>query len=256
MISQMYQEWIGNGVNMRKKKIQIILFTICFILLTGILYTNFYMKPRIDETILLEEPKDSMTEEVLVIQDSVSVQQEEIVEESKNSELITEEKERLIYVHICGEVKKPGVYQLDDGARLVEVVECAGGLSKEAATEYVNLAQCVVDGMRYYIPNKSEVKEESLIEGIQLFDYSVQDVSSSDESKLRQNGQTDGLININTATKEELMTLSGVGASKADSIIEYRESVEKYKKIQDIMKVEGIKEGLFKKIQSKITVDD
>lgn len=252
----MYQEWIGNGVNMGKKKIRIILFTICFILLTGILYTNFYMKPRIDETILLEEPKDSMTKEVLLIQDSVSTQQEDIIEETKDSELITEETARLIYVHICGEVKNPGVYQLEDGARLVELVECAGGLSKEAATEYVNLAQCVVDGMRYYIPNESEVKEENLIEGFQVFDNLIQDVPSSTESKLRQNRQLDGLININTATKEELMTLSGVGASKADAIIEYRESVKRYEKIQDIMNVAGIKEGLFKKIQSKITVDD
>lgn len=217
---------------MSKKKRLTILFSVCFVLITGILYTIFYLRPEESDTILLKNSQSESTEMDLAPPENI----EDTKEEAKMPE-----QAKSICVHLCGAVAQPGVYYATGEARLNEIVELAGGLAKNAATEFVNLAQYVVDGQQYYIPTTKEVAGQSRLE------VSVSPV----EQEVASEGKK---ININQASREELMTLPGIGTSKADAIIGYREGGKSFQDISDIMKVEGIKEGLFQKIQSKITV--
>ena len=146
-----------------------------------------------------------------------------------------EAEKELIVVHICGAVESPGVYELPAGSRIYQGIQAAGGFSSEARQDFLNQAQVLQDGIRLYVPTVDEVDSES------TFEY---DTSSEDK----------GLVNINTATEEELCTLSGIGSGKAQSIITYRTKNGSFKSIEDIMNVEGIKDGLFQKIKDSITV--
>lgn len=137
-----------------------------------------------------------------------------------------------IFVHVCGKVKAPGVYELPVGSRIYEAIEAAGGTTADAAADSLNQAQLLTDGEQLYVPSKEEVE-------IQNADGTV---------------SSDGRININKASKEELMTLSGIGEAKADAIIRYREQQGGFKSIEEIMEIEGIKEGVFHKIENQITV--
>ncbi len=140
------------------------------------------------------------------------------------------------FVHICGAVRNPGVYELPRGSRIFEGVNAAGGFTGDASTETVNQAMPVEDGIQIWIPTREEASQS-------------QAPGNSIVSET-----TGGLININTASAEMLCTLPGVGKAKAESIITYREQKGKFNCIEDIMKVEGIKEGLFGKVKDKITV--
>ena len=176
---------------------------------------------------------------------------EKVSKETREAEVSTDEgpdigKERLsaseekLVVHICGAVQSPGVYFLDAGSRLYQAVDAAGGFLEEAGEEYLNLADTLSDGQKIYVPTILEAKEEKL-------------------SKERKEDNVTGLvndskININTASAELLCTLPGIGSSKAESIIGYREVYGIFESTEDIMRVEGIKEGLFRKIKDKITV--
>ncbi len=148
-----------------------------------------------------------------------------------------------ICVHLCGAVRLPGVYQVPENSRVIDLIEQAGGLAKEAAGDYINQAQQVTDGQRIYIPTKDEVKEMSVTTDM-LTDGGSQVASASSKK----------LININLADAKELMELPGVGEAKAASIIEYRTANGSFQTIEGIMKIPGIKEGLFNKISSYITV--
>lgn len=143
----------------------------------------------------------------------------------------------MIYVHIVGAVKKPGVYKFEQKPRVVDVVEKAGGFTKDAVRSGVNQAETVEDGSQIVIQSKSDKGSEE------------------DAGGGRQEGQQTGnLIDLNTATKEELMTLAGIGESKALSIVAYRETKGRFKKIEDIMNITGIKAGIFDKIKNQIKV--
>ena len=136
-------------------------------------------------------------------------------------------------MYICGEVAAPGVYELSEDSRIYEAVDAAGGFTENAARESVNLASKVSDGMQITIYNKEEAA--SLPAG-----------SGSAVGNTGQGGTSgSGLVNLNTATKEELMTLKGIGEAKAEDIIRYREKSGGFKKIEDIMKISGIKEAGF-----------
>jgi competence protein ComEA len=149
----------------------------------------------------------------------------------------------MIYVHVCGAVKKPGVYKLAQGARVADAVESAGGFSKKASDVSLNLAANLEDGQKIYVPTKKEMEESGT---------GVSDNVINDGSNTVSSGDTK--ININTASKEELMTIPGIGEAKACSIIAYREENGTFKTIEDIMKIPGIKEGLFSKISDRIRV--
>lgn len=147
------------------------------------------------------------------------------------------------YVHICGAVQNPGVYRIEAGARLVDLIGLCGGLLAEAAGDYINQASTVADGQRIYIPSSDELTDLTTSEYL----------AGEQGASLKLTDST--LININTADREALMSLSGIGQAKADQIIAYRTSNGKFQSIQDLMNIPGIKEGLFGQISSCITVD-
>ena len=146
-----------------------------------------------------------------------------------------------VYVHICGAVERPGVYQVEEGSRVFQVVEEAGGFLEEAAPDYLNMADAVSDGMKLVVPYADE------LEAGQAYGETGQaaaGVFASGPAK----------ININTADKAALMTLKGIGESRAEDIIRYREQNGGFQKIEDIMNVSGIKDASFEKIRDDITV--
>ena len=167
-------------------------------------------------------------------------------ESEKGSQGGTDAEEGLpetLYVHVCGAVNAPGVYELRTDARIYEALEAAGGMTEDAAADWINQAEALSDGERIYVPTQEEAEE------------SAQSVSGQ-WADLNGNagGSVSDKININTAAKEELMTLSGIGASKAESILKYRQEHGNFQSIEDLKKIEGIKDGVFNKIKDDITV--
>lgn len=134
-----------------------------------------------------------------------------------------------IVVHVCGAVKNPGVYDLPSCSRICDAVSVAGGFKKNAAETEINLAKPIEDGEQIYIPSKKELQEKT---------------GSSEISKL----------NINSCTMDELTTLPGIGKSKAESIIQYREEHGYFKSVEEIKNIQGIKDGVYNKIIDYIVV--
>ena len=156
----------------------------------------------------------------------------EVSIEPKKETKTTAEKsssKETIYVYVCGEVKHPG------GERIVSAVKAAGGLTKKASAESINQAEKMKDGQQITIPSKKQTAK-----------------NEGSDSKAVQSSS--GKININTAGVKELMTLSGIGEAKASDIISYREEHGPFSDISDIMKIQGIKEGIYHKIKNKITI--
>lgn len=165
----------------------------------------------------------------------------------------------LIYVDICGAVAKPGVYQMKSGSRLFEVIELAGGLQEDAAVRYVNQARTVQDGEQILIMTEAEVEEalaagemDSQMKMAQMQGNSV----SADMNGIQEasGAQASTKININTASAQELMTLTGVGESKANLIIQYREDNGGFSSTEEMMNIEGIGEKTYAKFAENITV--
>ncbi len=164
----------------------------------------------------------------------------QISEEPKSeaeSESETTQEPSQICVHVCGCVNAPGVYYLNAGSRIHEAVEMAGGMTAEADSQYVNLAQEAQDGSQIYIPSHEEVEQGSL---------------PAEESAAQS--ADDSRVNINTATVDELKTLPGIGDIKAEAIISYRESAGGFSSIEEIMHVAGIKKNSYEKIKEMIKV--
>lgn len=137
-----------------------------------------------------------------------------------------------VYVYVCGAVYQPGVVEVAAGSRAEEVLRLAGGMTAEADPFYVNLAETVTDGQKLYFPTAEEAETMTVT------------------AKAKE----DGLVNINTASSEELCTLPGIGASRAADIIRYREKCGSFQTKEDIMKVSGIKQNAYDKLCDHITV--
>ena len=167
------------------------------------------------------------------------------------------EEAKTLMVHICGAVSAPGVYELPAGSRIIDAVEAGGGFLPEADEACCNLAEEIVDGCQIYIMTKSESCADGQTEkkaGIQTSPDS--DMQTTDRN-VRSNSTTaldNGLVNLNTADVAALMTLPGIGESRAKAIISYREQHGAFAQIEDIMKISGIKQAAFSKIKDKITV--
>ena len=167
------------------------------------------------------------------------------------------EEAKTLVVHICGAVSAPGVYELPAGSRIIDAVEAGGGFLPEADEACCNLAEEIVDGCQIYIMTKSESCADGQTEkkaGIQTSPDS--DMQTTDRN-VRSNSTTaldNGLVNLNTADVAALMTLPGIGESRAKAIISYREQHGAFAQIEDIMKISGIKQAAFSKIKDKITV--
>lgn len=149
----------------------------------------------------------------------------------------------LVYVHVCGLVCSPGVYGLPEGSRVYEAIEAAGGYAENAAPDYLNLAEVLEDGMKLQVPDQSQADQ-----------WQAQGLNSVTGGKLTQDNGQKVKVNLNKATKEELMSLRGIGESRAEDIIRYRDTFGGFKTIEDIMNVSGIKDAAFDKIKDSITV--
>lgn len=152
-----------------------------------------------------------------------------------------------IFVQVIGAVNAPGVYELPLGARVFEAVQAAGGMTEDAVAESLNQALELSDGQMIVVYTQQEWSQ--MQEGT---DMSIAGVVESSEMTGQVPG--DGRVNINTASLDELCTISGIGQSRAQSIVTYRQQHGAFGSIEDIMKVSGIKEGLFQKIKDKIKV--
>ncbi len=164
-----------------------------------------------------------------------------------NSDQIPEE-ERIV-VHIMGEVKKTGIIYLRKGARIADAIKAAGGVTKEADIDAVNLAYVLEDGQKINIPNKKD-KEKN---GNNVYITS----ESGNNVIIEDNNQSKGVnkkVNINEASQSDLETLPGIGPSIASRIIEYREQNGKFSKIEDLQNVKGIGDAKYNRIKDSITV--
>lgn len=144
-----------------------------------------------------------------------------------------------ILVDIKGEIKKPGVYELSSDSRLNELILLAGGFTLEAEERQLNLAEKLSDQQMIYVPNKDEVN------------FSVEQIQSNDE---KQTPSSTNLININTADLNELQQLTGIGPSKAQAIISYREENGLFQRLEDLLQVTGFGEKTFEKLKNMIKI--
>lgn len=152
------------------------------------------------------------------------------------------EDNKTIMVHVCGEVNNPGLIVLEDGARVFDAIEKAGGLKEDAYPDMINLAKKVSDEEKIYVPKKVEDLEKAGL-SLNIFDYNSVENDKGISSK----------ININTATKEQLESLPGIGAKYAQNIIEYRKN-KKFDNIEEITNVSGIGEKRYEAIKDLITI--
>ena len=167
------------------------------------------------------------------------------------------EEAKTLVVHICGAVSAPGVYELPAGSRIIDAVEAGGGFLPEAEEACCNLAEEIVDGCQIYIMTKTESCADGQTEkkaGIQTSPDSNMQTTDRNVRSNNAPALENGLVNLNTADVAALMTLPGIGESRAKAIISYREQHGAFAQIEDIMKISGIKQAAFSKIKDKITV--
>lgn len=256
---------------MNKKKWIKVIFVLLFIVLAGILYSC-----RVNN-----KEKVSLITDQGITEAEVNVNQtkdENLVQSNENALAVDETKDNsvkngtsdlnnknspdadmqtvenassseapsgYIYVHICGEVLKPDVYKVLEDARVYEVIAKAGGLTDAAADAHINQAAAVSDGQQIYIPSIEEAAD--ILPG----EFNV----SGKETTERTDSKTAGTVNINSASADELMTLSGIGQAKAQAIIDYRGSNGGFKTIAEIKNIDGIKDAVYNKIKDKISVE-
>lgn len=177
---------------------------------------------------LMADQKEEGSEEQFEPSSNIQTHQRPVVESLQE-----------VVVDIKGEIDSPGVYQLKEGSRIIDVIEKAGGLLAEADTASVNFAQLVTDQMVIYIPKEGE---ESPFNQANMNE--IQESSSQVEKQ----------IDLNKAEKDSLMSLNGIGSSKADSIIAYREEYGFFQTIEEIKNVSGIGDATFEKLKDAITV--
>ena len=183
----------------------------------------------------------------------------------KEELLISDSNEENIMVDIKGEVKKPGLYQIALGSNLNDLIELAGGLTKNGTTNNINLARKLTDQSVIVIKSKKQnntkvVETPCVCPDVEITncDSSIIEVKASEKlegekNKPVSNDNSDNKkISINKASKEELMTLSGIGEAKADAIIAYRNQNGLFTKLEDLINVSGISENVFNKIKDAI----
>ncbi|MBP1890450.1 competence protein ComEA [Clostridium moniliforme] len=234
-------------MDIKKKSIGLILIGLIF---GGIVFGTYLFngKENLDknnkENIFVEENKDNShyndnSEENNNKNEKINLQ-------DNDKEEIINLKDNKIVVDIKGEVKKEGVYYLEEGSIIEDLINEAGGLTKKAALDYVNRAEKLKNNMCVIIPNKENIKklEKESKETLSISNHKSSDINSKKEGK----------ININTADESELNKINGIGPSKAKAIITYREENGDFKSIEDIKNVSGIGEGTFLKIKDSICV--
>lgn len=183
-------------------------------------------------------------------------------EEKQEEKKETEEQEEIkkVFVDMKGAVQNPGVYEIEEGKKVIDVVGLAGGFTDSANTSLINLAKQVKNEMVIIIYTNEEVKqamEEQTIEKVvdnQCICPQIKNDACLIKEEQEKIDNSQGQVNLNTASLEELQTLPGIGESKAQAIIEYRSKVGLFKTIEELKEVSGIGEALFEKVKDYITI--
>ena len=177
---------------------------------------------------------------------------------SKKEESPEDKLKEVVKVDIKGEINKPGIYSLSSEARIIDVIEKAGGLTKNANTTVINLSKKVKDEMVIIVYSNNEVKnfEKTKEKEQQVQELCIQkdQTALKNDACIAENITVSSKISINKASLEQLQTLPGIGESKAKDIITYREKNGPFTKVEDITKVAGIGESVFAKIKDYITL--
>lgn len=234
---------LGEFVYFNKKKI-LVAILIIGLAVFGIVYYFFSYWQNNEENLEKDE------EEVAISEKEEKVEEKE---QEKDEKEVTN-----CFFDIKGEVKKPGVYSISCDKRIVDAIKTSGGITNQGDTSVLNLSKKIEDGMVIVVYSKKEIatfletlkKEEEkkeICENSNITNDAC--ITSNNDSEKKINS----IVNINTASLEELMTLSGIGESKAKSIIEYR-SQTPFKKKEDLLNVTGIGDSLYASIKENITV--
>lgn len=200
-----------------------------------------------------QDIEDESTQDLLVSQE-----EEEIKEEIPSKQ----------YVDIKGAVLSPGVYEVEEGTIINDVINLAGGFTEDADQNGINLSKKVEDEMVIYIYTKKEISSNDSTKNTSnshtsctSTSYNINDcvektesIITNKESNEKEETEKSGIVNINTASQSELMTLSGIGDTKAKAIIDYRNTNGAFKKIEDLLNVNGIGDAIFEKIKDYITI--
>lgn len=198
----------------KKKKILVAIICVILIILVIIKIIDIYYEKNEDKTISITNFIESDDED--------------------------EEKDTKIKVYITGEVKNQGVIELEEGDRIADAIEKAGGKTEQANLKDVNLAYQLEDGQKIYIPNINDMEAEI--------------VDDSSNGIIEDEGMTTETVNINKADEVELQSLNGIGASLAASIVQYRNENGKFKTKEDLKNVPGIGDSKYENIKEKIKV--
>ena len=181
--------------------------------------------------------------------DTSEINEEMLIANNETNNIIDTkiEEKNIIIVHITGAVKNPGIVKLEEGSRIEDAINKAGGLNEDADITNVNLAYILEDGIKIKIPSSldvTEVQNENILN------------SDSGENIVEEfeNSDKGSLLNINKATKQDLQNLPGIGVSLASKIIEYREENGKFANIEDIKNVNGIGDSKYENIKEHICV--
>ena len=222
----------------RKKRITVVIM-ICILLVV----VSGCSKEKNSDT--LEEVQQREKTESVEVSDETENKADETENKADETEQTVDTEpvkkagsEGVIYVFVCGQVASPGVYELPEGSRICQAIDAAGGMLDTASNAWVKQAKTAEDGQKIYVPSTEEA--ETMPEG------QTQETSSAEG--------TDGKVHLNAASREELMTLTGIGEKKADAIIRYRESNGGFQSVDELMQVEGIKEGTYNKIKDSIVI--
>ncbi len=215
----------------KKKKKRIILGVIAVIIAAGLAYSFSGGSGQNEE---IEEARITAEER------SMEVSLSEPAEEKA--------KPALIYVDVEGAVNEPQVVCLDEGARVFQAIEAAGGKREDADLRSINLAAVCEDGQKIYLPTEEEAAEQENSGNGQA------GISGTAEQSSDRSAGVGGLVNINTAGTDELQTLSGVGPGIAQRIIDYRSQNGAFHSIEDLKQVSGIGDKIFDKLKEHICV--
>ena len=211
------------------KKQKIVLFIIIIITL-GIAYYTYTIK--INDQFNIEEQ-------------NLEVEENKIKESNK-----IEEETTKIVVHVSGAVRNEGIIELKEKSRIADAIEMVGGVTEDAYMKDVNLATILEDGMKIYIPTKEEVEKQRENTNDSVSKDTNLDIYNNGSNTRKKNNK----VNINTATKEELDTLPGIGESTANKIISYREEKGNFKSIEEIKEVSGIGDSKYEQIKNLIEI--
>ncbi len=214
------------------KKERIVILILSVVILGIVVYNILNDRP-----VEIVNENDIQNEDISIEYEDEKQENENYNELSSNNE---KEQEKFIFIDICGEVKNPGVYKLQKDARVIDAIDMAGGLTQNADLKSINRSKKLRDEQKIYVYKIGEIQENNLAKGQVVAN---QESSNSEISNDK--------ININTASKDMLISLHGIGEVKASRIIEYRRK-HKFETIDEIVNISGIGSKTFSKIKDKI----